>query len=216
MLRAAGADGPSPNPDPGTLRYLSGTHSNILSQGTIQYNTLSRTKVPSFQVSVGTALQASRTSNFEDHLKYSPKTKSTFCRGKKKSQTKFDSKVRFVTLFPKVRTATLIFSSILVTAENKRNATAEDQAELTHSVPASFFQQDHWHFKLVSRVVTLQQKAKLEHRQGKVPCLLALGNSPCDAITQLQSHRPAFPTQEMHSIGSGHPSTRLKPQHDRS
>lgn len=175
----------------------------------MQYNTLSRTKVPSFQVSVGTALLASRTSNFEDHLKYSPKTKSTFCR-EKKSQTKSDSNVRFVTLFPKVRTATLIFSRILVTAENKRNTTAQDQPELTHSVPASFFQQDHWHFKLVSRVVTLQQKAKLEHGQGKVPCLLALGNSPCDAITQLQSHRtsrPAFPTQEMHSIGSGHPST---------
>lgn len=62
--------------------------------------------------------------------------------------------MRFVTLFPKVRTATLI-SRILVTAENKRNTTAQDQAELTYSVPASFFQQDHWHFKLVSRVATL-------------------------------------------------------------
>lgn len=75
--------------------------------------------------------------------------------------------MRFVTLFPKVRTATQIFSRILVTAENKRNTTAQDQAELTHSVPPSFFQQDHRHFKLVSRVVTLQEKAKLEHRQGK-------------------------------------------------
>lgn len=90
VLRAAGGDAPSPNHDPGTLRYLSGTHSNILSQGTIQYNTLSRTKVPSFQVSVGTALQASRTSNFEDHLKYSLKTKSTFAERKKKS-----NKIRF-------------------------------------------------------------------------------------------------------------------------